>query len=44
MAAAAVEVAHRTLVDAGMTLFGRGDPWTDGVGSAVAHARQVGVT
>jgi glyoxylase-like metal-dependent hydrolase (beta-lactamase superfamily II) len=31
-------------VDAGVMLFGHGEPWTDGPGSAVAHAREVGVT
>ena len=31
-------------IDAGMLLFGHGEPWTDGPASAVAHAREVGVT
>jgi glyoxylase-like metal-dependent hydrolase (beta-lactamase superfamily II) len=31
-------------VDAGVMLFGHGEPWTDGPRSAVAHAREVGVT
>ena len=31
-------------VDAGTLLFGHGEPWTDGPASAVAHAREVGVT
>jgi glyoxylase-like metal-dependent hydrolase (beta-lactamase superfamily II) len=31
-------------VEAGTLLFGHGEPWTDGVPSAVAHAREVGVT
>jgi glyoxylase-like metal-dependent hydrolase (beta-lactamase superfamily II) len=31
-------------VDAGTMLFGHGEPWTDGPSSAVAHAREVGVT
>ena len=31
-------------IDAGVMLFGHGEPWTDGPSSAVAHAREVGVT
>jgi glyoxylase-like metal-dependent hydrolase (beta-lactamase superfamily II) len=31
-------------IDAGVTLFGHGEPWTDGPASAVAQAREVGVT
>jgi glyoxylase-like metal-dependent hydrolase (beta-lactamase superfamily II) len=31
-------------IDAGVMLFGHGEPWTDGPASAVAHAREVGVT
>ena len=31
-------------IDAGTLLFGHGEPWTDGPASAVAHAREVGVT
>jgi glyoxylase-like metal-dependent hydrolase (beta-lactamase superfamily II) len=31
-------------IDAGTLLFGHGEPWTDGPSSAVAHAREVGVT
>lgn len=31
-------------IDAGVTLFGHGEPWTDGPASAVAKAREVGVT
>jgi glyoxylase-like metal-dependent hydrolase (beta-lactamase superfamily II) len=31
-------------IDAGTMLFGHGEPWTDGPASAVAHAREVGVT
>ena len=31
-------------IDAGVTLFGHGEPGTAGPGSAVAHAREVGVT
>jgi glyoxylase-like metal-dependent hydrolase (beta-lactamase superfamily II) len=31
-------------IDAGVMLFGHGEPWTDRPSSAVAHAREVGVT
>jgi len=31
-------------IDTGILLFGHGEPWTDGPPSAVAHAREVGVT
>jgi glyoxylase-like metal-dependent hydrolase (beta-lactamase superfamily II) len=31
-------------IDVGVMLFGHGEPWTDGPSSAVAHAREVGVT
>jgi hypothetical protein len=31
-------------VDAGVTLAGHGEPWTEGPASAAAHAREVGVT
>jgi len=31
-------------IRAGTILFGHGEPWTDGTASAVAHAREVGVT
>ena len=31
-------------IDAGVMLFGHGEPWTDGPSSAVTHAREVGVT
>jgi glyoxylase-like metal-dependent hydrolase (beta-lactamase superfamily II) len=31
-------------IDAGVTLFGHGEPWTDGPAAAVARAREVGVT
>jgi len=31
-------------VEAGTLLFGHGEPWTGGPASAVAHAREVGVT
>ena len=31
-------------IEAGALLFGHGEPWTDGPASAVAHAREVGVT
>jgi glyoxylase-like metal-dependent hydrolase (beta-lactamase superfamily II) len=31
-------------IDAGLVLFGHGEPWTDGPAEAVARAREVGVT
>jgi glyoxylase-like metal-dependent hydrolase (beta-lactamase superfamily II) len=31
-------------IQAGTTLFGHGDPWTNDVASAVAHARATGIT
>jgi glyoxylase-like metal-dependent hydrolase (beta-lactamase superfamily II) len=31
-------------VDAGLTVFGHGEPWTDGPAAAVARAREVGFT
>jgi hypothetical protein len=31
-------------VDAGLTLFGHGEPWTGGPAAAVARAREVGFT
>jgi glyoxylase-like metal-dependent hydrolase (beta-lactamase superfamily II) len=31
-------------IDAGITLFGHGEPWTDGPAAAVARAREVGLT
>lgn len=31
-------------IDAGLVLFGHGEPWTDGPAEAVARAREFGVT
>jgi glyoxylase-like metal-dependent hydrolase (beta-lactamase superfamily II) len=31
-------------IDAGITLFGHGEPWTDGPAAAVAQAREIGLT
>ena len=31
-------------VDAGLTVFGHGEPWTDGRAAAVARARETGLT
>jgi hypothetical protein len=31
-------------VDAGLTVFGHGEPWTDGPAAAVSRARAVGLT
>jgi glyoxylase-like metal-dependent hydrolase (beta-lactamase superfamily II) len=31
-------------VDAGLTVFGHGEPWTDGPAAAVARAREIGFT
>jgi glyoxylase-like metal-dependent hydrolase (beta-lactamase superfamily II) len=31
-------------VDAGLTVFGHGEPWTDGPAAAVARAREIGLT
>jgi glyoxylase-like metal-dependent hydrolase (beta-lactamase superfamily II) len=39
---ASLEALER--IDAGLLLFGHGEPWTDGPAAAVARAREVGLT
>ena len=35
-------LAHIENLEAGVVVFGHGDPWTDGVGAAVESARHLG--
>jgi glyoxylase-like metal-dependent hydrolase (beta-lactamase superfamily II) len=39
---ASLDVLER--VDAGLMVFGHGEPWTDGPAAAVARAREIGLT
>jgi hypothetical protein len=39
---AVASLAALERIDAGVTLFGHGEPWTEGPAAAVARARELG--